>query len=954
MKKRRVEEPNNFSASEMLMGRKTATVVVRLGKDLHHKIILVNDAAKSLLTATPIVEPPNISVIEHFWSVVAEAESSSSVKKEISISSHISLFVEAERFTHNQDEHVLVTAERNPSLKPKRDEVCRPNDLAPLINIIEEGNILEKTFGNSVYLCLCQFEELGTRHRYLAASETLSSMLKHERPWQVRNKTTEDMGQPKADVKASHSLYLRHLNEEKNVANFTIELVQMPGITHYTFIRRISTDVILTFCFVHDKKNVGPPNALNEVEAPREWSKLAWDEFITSCLRYVKTIGKYTTDNRHPLPEEFLKDQRSVFCYVYHGHFLPSRSADGCIWKSSRGARIAGSIIKRYAYATTSDGIRLKRMVSWIEGSDSLCFVEYRHHHTETTHIDNLIGTPQIDWHELAKSIHTQEPQKFLDKAAQLSSQFTMASEGRDVEFAENVVDYVNRRLDLCWVGMLPLKHMGGHNFQLQQRDSECSSTLDARMRSPNYAADTRKVNTPTWIPHVDSHEAIISSIGDSIGRVCLSPRAKVHRIATPPLHRLKEKSQSPDVPRKLLGASPSLGQVPLQPIVFVGSRSNVQPQNVLTIRKEGSDNVLQKGVALLRRKKEDKPTATSPSSLNEGALNAVLKKLLSPTDGIKLRHKGGHSNSFSGARLIKWLRIHEGLPPAEAQKFATILMEHGAFCGTVPTKRYDFQHKKGNYYTFNIHNEESPLNACKYQMEEVIDAVSLSKQLVELVCSIIKDHTGPDGVDFSAAKKSERYLDLCLLSAGLQEVCLSVMSPEERSAFYVNVHNVLALHGRFLLEREPKGDKDRVKLRESTYIIGQQPWTMSDLSDAIRGVGEIGLEGNHPIIVCLLFKGTDKCAPIRPYSSEDLTQNRLRNLMSEHLQQHGTFLLEEGRVVLPHHVKKTRGDYGPVQPRDMMMSLSYLMRSRTLRETAEELTVSFTEPVYNVKMYVK
>lgn len=58
MKKRRVEEPNNFSASEMLMGRKTATVVVRLGKDLHHKIILVNDAAKSLLTATPIVEPP--------------------------------------------------------------------------------------------------------------------------------------------------------------------------------------------------------------------------------------------------------------------------------------------------------------------------------------------------------------------------------------------------------------------------------------------------------------------------------------------------------------------------------------------------------------------------------------------------------------------------------------------------------------------------------------------------------------------------------------------------------------------------------------------------------------------------------------------------------------------------------------------------------------------------------
>jgi hypothetical protein len=137
-----------------------------------------------------------------------------------------------------------------------------------------------------------------------------------------------------------------------------------------------------------------------------------------------------------------------------------------------------------------------------------------------------------------------------------------------------------------------------------------------------------------------------------------------------------------------------------------------------------------------------------------------------------------------TGARLIKWLRIHEGLPPAEAQKFATILMEHGAFCGTVPTKRYDFQHKKGNYYTFNvshhtstpshlpqIHNEESPLNACKYQMEEVIDAVSLSKQLVELVCSIIKDHTGPDGVDFSAAKKSERYLDLCLLSAGLQEV---------------------------------------------------------------------------------------------------------------------------------------------------------------------------------------
>jgi len=350
--------------------------------------------------------------------------------------------------------------------------------------------------------------------------------------------------------------------------------------------------------------------------------------------------------------------------------------------------------------------------------------------------------------------------------------------------------------------------------------------------------------------------------------------------------------------------------------------------------------------------RKKDSGHKVPPPTLTEAEIDLIIRKLLNPIDGIKLKTvKGISLPCFSGARLVKWIRSQGD---ADSQKFATLLMERGIFHSSTNDRRQDFQCKKGIYYTFTIHNEERPLNACKTQTEEVIDAVGLSKRLVTLAASMMSECVTPAGTDFSSVKKGSRFIDLCLMAAGLQEVYLCVMSPEERSAFYINIYNALALHSRFLLCSEPKDVIERKYIMSGSYLIGQQTWTMKDLSDSIRGIGEIGTEGCHPILNCLLFNGSDECAPIRPYSPEELSSNRLRDLMDEFLRPRTVFDWRENKVVLPHSAWTIKGDFGPEQPKNFLMSLSYMMRSRSLREAAATLEVLYTSPNYRVVKYIQ
>ncbi|PRP86746.1 RNA-binding protein 45-like [Planoprotostelium fungivorum] len=448
-KRRKQHSSEVTTALDVLIRRRNPTVIIKM-EDGSPRIVLISDSAKDYFKEHTGEDADESipSFLKQFWRVFHQLQKSNTrsvVENIFHPNKKETLRVELQKIVHNDCNYILATAESPNSITPwkvaRNAQQFFKSDLshmAALTNVIEEGCILEKIFGVShLFITLAEIEGFGL-HRYHSASRTFASMLVQDQPHTLRGKTAAEVGQPLADVEAAHELYHRHLDKNTRTSCFTIELTLWPGIVHYGVIREIYPNMMLVFSLMDMRsKTLGP--SLPTTDVPQSWTRSGWDDFIVSCLRFIKRHPSYASDVRLFVPKR-------VLCYAYDGEFLPSGIEDGYVWKSSKGAVAIGGSMRRYSYVTTSDGIRLKRMVHWLQGQETLCIVEYRHHsYTGITERGKLIGSPQLNWTTFTNEMFSQENQKFLACMKQINNHFDRADPQGDVSmYADNVVSFVD------------------------------------------------------------------------------------------------------------------------------------------------------------------------------------------------------------------------------------------------------------------------------------------------------------------------------------------------------------------------------------------------------------------------------------------------------------------------------------------------------------------------------
>ncbi|PRP78163.1 hypothetical protein PROFUN_11293 [Planoprotostelium fungivorum] len=184
----------------------------------------------------------------------------------------------------------------------------------------------------------------------------------------------------------------------------------------------------------------------------RSWTKRQWEIFVEDLILYAKGHPRCTSRERQRLPEKFLADTNSVYCYVYRGAFLPSGMSDGFKWKSSCNVPSQGKLQKRYFYTTTPQGEKLRRRVMWSDEAPGMCAIEYRHcSHCGNTESEKLMSPKDIDWTEIMDHICEKGNQRLLQTMEELSAQFESTARRDPPPAAEepaHVLSYVNGILD--------------------------------------------------------------------------------------------------------------------------------------------------------------------------------------------------------------------------------------------------------------------------------------------------------------------------------------------------------------------------------------------------------------------------------------------------------------------------------------------------------------------------
>ncbi|TSM68917.1 hypothetical protein Baya_8384 [Bagarius yarrelli] len=179
------------------------------------------------------------------------------------------------------------------------------------------------------------------------------------------------------------------------------------------------------------------------------------------------------------------------------------------------------------------------------------------------------------------------------------------------------------------------------------------------------------------------------------------------------------------------------------------------------------------------------------------------------------------------------------------------------------------------------------------------ITASELSEALRNLIMNLYSDHLSADGksVDYKGLSKSTWYERYCELAVYLQRLDLLSLTHEERLAFFINVHNVLVIHG-FLRLGFPKNMWQRLQIKDNddvqffnyvSYLIGGEVFTLQDIKNGVlrgnrKGIAQllkpfskndprlqVALPEPEPFIHFALNSGAKSCPAIRTYTPKDI-----------------------------------------------------------------------------------
>ncbi|PRP86536.1 hypothetical protein PROFUN_05174 [Planoprotostelium fungivorum] len=320
-----------------------------------------------------------------------------------------------------------------------------PADEISLLSNAIEDDLINRTLGlRFLIFIVSNFEPESKTFTFYAANPAMAvSFGNVDHPSMLRGKRSEN-------VVDEEEIYQTHLNVTTGRSSYGRQ-GPMSNYYFHSEYKMLSPLLKIGFSFVSCPPNqaVGPSPPAEVPPVPTRWPKSKWDSFIEETLRYVSRNPEHLSLTRLKLPPQFLQDPQNVYGYVYGGKesFLPSGNKDGYIWKSSRVTYHPGSLKRKYFYAQTADGQKLRRRVMWLDNNEKICMVEYGHLvHSGDIDSTKLMGPGCMDWPSLVRSVTLQESHTFLSSTEELHKSIDMAAERTDPLglSPDNIVSYVN------------------------------------------------------------------------------------------------------------------------------------------------------------------------------------------------------------------------------------------------------------------------------------------------------------------------------------------------------------------------------------------------------------------------------------------------------------------------------------------------------------------------------
>ncbi|PRP80517.1 hypothetical protein PROFUN_11830 [Planoprotostelium fungivorum] len=331
-------------------------------------------------------------------------------------------------FCTNGEITVIVTAKK---LIDNQIHPRIPRELNHLVNVIED-DVIGKILGmEQLCTCLCEIKSRGS-HTIFAVSPNLARFSRYPHPRDMRGLTRTDLNATAEESAMIYDQVYSNMDPQTKSSIVSVHVPRFPGFCFLLAIRQILPGIHIVLAIIQDQRaTVGPKlPTVPSLLSYQTWKRNGWDEVLENCIHYIAQNKDYASRTRLKLPEKFLEDMQSVYCYAYMNekgeNFLPSGSSDGFWWKSSRGVVSAGDTKRKYHYVNLPDGKKLRRRVMWNENVKGLYIVEYRHFDNINTDADKLMGPECMDWPRLLNEVHSTN-QQLSASLERISAHFDMA-----------------------------------------------------------------------------------------------------------------------------------------------------------------------------------------------------------------------------------------------------------------------------------------------------------------------------------------------------------------------------------------------------------------------------------------------------------------------------------------------------------------------------------------------
>ncbi|PRP89839.1 hypothetical protein PROFUN_00181 [Planoprotostelium fungivorum] len=275
-------------------------------------------------------------------------------------------------------------------------------------------------------------------------------------PHMARGKTSVELNRSKPELIRAASLSDETLDPVSQRSSFNMNMgsdtTLFMEMKRDPDVMQITPELYLNIMIVRrGQANKRPQSIVDKKGVVAEsYKKHQWETLLEDILRFVSENVQYASTTKLEIPDEFFRNSQNIFCYIYHGSFLPSRSADGFQWKSSFCAPSPGHLQKRYFYHKT-EGHRMRRRIMWIESLPQLQIIEYRHldHYGEVV-TDHLIGPEMMSsWPFLISQVTHREDYKLQNAMEEIDKEFNMGALRGEVPYEEiqdstQVLSYVS------------------------------------------------------------------------------------------------------------------------------------------------------------------------------------------------------------------------------------------------------------------------------------------------------------------------------------------------------------------------------------------------------------------------------------------------------------------------------------------------------------------------------